>query len=157
MAALESVRVPRTLGRIGDGGGERALRYATALYAAGLVVHTADHLRRGTGVLTWEVFWAGMLSTAMGVVTIVLVFARHHLAPLLAAAVGFPIAVGVGAVHLLPHWSALSDAFPGSHGTGVTALSWTVVLLEIFGALAVGVAGLHLVRRQRFPTAAPGD
>jgi hypothetical protein len=153
---VESVRRPSTLGRIQDGGGERVLRYATALYAAGLAAHTADHLRRGTGVLSWEVFWAGMLSTAVGLITIALVFARHHLAPLLAGAAGLTIAVGVGAVHLLPHWSALSDAFPGAQGTGVTALSWTVVLLEISGALAVGAAGLHLVRRQRFPTAAPG-
>src|SRR5437879_2215066 len=101
MAPAESARLRSTLARIQDGGGERGLRYATALYAAGLAAHTADHLRRGTGVLTWEVFWAGMLSTAIGLITIALVFARHHLAPLLAAAAGFPIAVGVGASHLL--------------------------------------------------------
>src|SRR5947209_17474840 len=107
---------------------DRLLRYATLLYGVGLVTHTADHLRRGTGVLTREVFWAGMLSTTIGVVTIGLVFARHRLAPLLAAVAGLPFVAGVAAVHLLPHWSALSDAFPDAHGTGVPALSWTVVL-----------------------------
>jgi hypothetical protein len=131
----------------------RLLRYATVLYAAGLAVHTADHLRRGTGVLTWEVFWAGILSTAVGVLTIALVLGGHRLAPALAAAAGVPIAVGVAAVHLLPHWSALSDAFPGARGTGVTALSWTVVLVEIAGAFAVGAAGLYILRRQGASTA----
>ena len=156
MAPVESVTLPTAAGRIQEGGDDRLLRYATALYAAGLAAHSADHLRRGTGVLTWEVFWAGMLSTAIGLITIVLVFARHRLAPLLATAAGLPIALGVGAVHLLPHWSALSDAFPGAQGTDVTALSWTVVLLKISGALAVGAAGLRLLRGQGLSPAAQG-
>jgi hypothetical protein len=131
---------------------DRLLRYATLLYAVGLVAHTADHLRRGTGVLTREVFWAGILSTALGMATIVIVFAGHRLAVLVAAVAGFPVAVGVAAVHLLPHWSVLSDAFPGARGTGVTAFSWTVVLVEIAGALAVGAAGAHALRREGLPS-----
>ena len=126
---------------VDDGASGRILRYAALLYAVGLAAHTADHLRRGTAVLTWEVFWAGLLSTAMGVATIAVILAGHRLAPQLAVLFGFPVALGVAAVHLLPHWSALSDAFPGARGTGVSALSWTVVLVEITGALAVGVAG----------------
>ena len=122
------------------------LRYATLLYAFGLIVHTADHLHRGIDVLTWEVLWAGNVSTILGVVVIVLVLAGHRLAPLLAAVTGISIAVGVSAVHLLPHWSAFSDAFPGASGTGVTPVSWTVVLVEIVGALAMGIAGASLLR-----------
>jgi hypothetical protein len=124
---------------------DRALRWATALYALGLAAHFADHLRRGTGVITGEVFWAGIVSTTLGVATIALVVAGHRLAPLAAALVGIPAAVGVAAVHLLPHWSALSDAFPGGSATGVTAMSWTVVMLEILGAAAMGVVGLRIV------------
>jgi len=124
---------------------ERWLRYAAALYTIGLVAHTADHIRRGTGVISPEVFWAGVVSTSVGVTTVVLVVAGHRLAPLAAALVGLPIAVGVAAVHLLPHWSVLSDAFPGAQGTGVTPLSWTVVLLEIIGAAALGVVGLAIL------------
>jgi hypothetical protein len=124
---------------------ERWLRIAAALYTIGLVAHTADHIRRGTGVISPEVFWAGIVSTTVGVATVVLVVAGRRLAPLAAALVGLPIAVGVAAVHLLPHWSALSDAFPGAQGTGVTPLSWTVVLLEITGAAALGVVGLAIL------------
>ena len=128
------------------GGEDRLLRWAAALYALGLAAHTADHIRRGTGVLSPEVYWAGMVSTAAGVATVVLVAVRHRLAALAAALLGVPVAVGVAAVHLLPHWSALSDAFPGAQATGVTPLSWTVVLVEIAGALALGVAGIRALR-----------
>ena len=124
------------------------LRYATLLYAFGLIVHTADHLHRGIDVLTWEVFWAGNVSTVLGVSVIVLVFAGHRLAPLLAAVTGISVAIGVSAVHLLPHWSAMSDAFPGASGTGVTPVSWGVVLIEIVGALAMGIAGASLLRTE---------
>jgi hypothetical protein len=130
---------------------DRLMTYAAALYGSGLVAHTADHIRRGSGVLTPEVYWAGIVSTVIGVATIALVLTRHRLAPLAAAVVGGPIAVGVAAVHLLPHWGVMSDAFPGAQQTGVTALSWAVVLLEIAGALALGAAGVYVLRRQRIP------
>jgi hypothetical protein len=127
----------------------RRLRYAAVFYALGLALHTADHFRRGTGVVTNQVLWAGNLSTLLGVATVVLVLMGHRLAPLAAALTGIPVAVGVAAVHLLPEWSAFSDAFPGAHGTGVTAWSWAVVLMEIVGAFAMGIIGLSIVRHAR--------
>lgn len=127
---------------------ERLLRWATALYAVGLAAHTADHIRRGTGVITPEVFWAGLASTAAGVLTIVLVATRHRLAATAAAVVGLPIAVGVIAAHLLPHWSALSDPFVGAGTIGITPMSWTVVLIEIAGAAAMGIAGIAMLKRE---------
>jgi hypothetical protein len=131
---------------------QRFLRYATAVYALALALHTADHLRRGLEVVTPEVLWVGNVSTAAGLATIALVFMRHRGAPLVAATVGLPTALGVAAVHLLPKWSTLSDAFPGAHNTGVTVMSWLVVLLEIAGAAAMGVAGIAQMRRQQQPT-----
>lgn len=124
---------------------DRYLRAAALVYAVGLVLHTADHFRRGIDVLTREVLWLGNLSTAAAVVVVALVMTRHRWAPTAAVLLGFAVAIGVSAVHLLPRWSTLSDAFPGARGTGVTAISWTVVLLEIVGALALGVAGLMSV------------
>ena len=126
------------------------LRNAAILYGVGLVLHLADHMRRGTSVLTGEVNLLGTVSTIAGVITIGLVMTRHRLAPVAAIALGFPVAFGVAAVHLLPRWSDFSDAFPGST-TGVNALSWTVVLIEIAGALALGLAGLAMVRRSDEP------
>ena len=125
---------------------ERALRYAAAVYGIGLAVHTADHVRRGLGAVTGEVFWAGNVSTVLGVMAIVLIFMRHRLAPLAAAWTCLPIAIGVASVHLLPHWGVLSDPFPGGQANGVTALSWFAVLTEITGAAAAGVLGILMVR-----------
>ena len=76
-----------------DRQGERVLRVATLLYAAGFLAHTADHLRRGTDVLTPEVFWAGTVSSVLAVTAIVLALTRHRLAPLVAVAVGVPTAL----------------------------------------------------------------
>jgi hypothetical protein len=138
-------------------GGDRFLRAAAAVYAVGLVLHGADHARRGTDVLTAEVIWAGNLSTILGLLAIVLVFARHRLAPLMAVVTGFSVGPGVAAAHLLPRWSAFSDAFPGGHDTGVAALSWAVVLIEIAGALMLGLAGVSALQQagelQSAPTA----
>jgi hypothetical protein len=129
--------------------GRRALRYATGFYAIGLAIHTADHFRRGTEVLTNEVLTLGTLSTLGGLVVIALVFAGHRLAPLVAVVFGIPVAIGVAATHLLPEWSDFSDAFPGAHHTGVTAMSWVVVLVEVAGLLAVGAAGAYALREER--------
>lgn len=67
-----------------------------------------------------QVLWAGNLSTALG----------------------------VAAVHLLPSWSVFSDSFGGG-GKGITAMSWSVVAVEIAGALAMGINGAFALRNQR--------
>jgi hypothetical protein len=124
------------------------LRYYALFYALGLALHTADHFRRGLDAVTPQVLWAGNVSTAIGITVAALVIVGHRWAPLLAAVTGIPVAVGVAAVHMLPKWSALSDAFVGAHNTGVTAFSWTVVLIEIAGAVAMGIAGWLIVREK---------
>lgn len=135
---------------------EIAIRSAASLYLIGLIAHTADHLRRGASVLTAEVKMVGAVSTIAGIVTVAMIFTRRRRAPLAAAVLGSAVAIGVAAVHLLPRWSAFSDAFPGSNGTGVSALSWTVVLVEIVGALALGIAGAIDVSRERSRPIAKG-
>ena len=131
---------------------DRYLRAAALVYAAGLILHTADHLRRGLDTVTPAVLWAGNVSTAIGLVTVGLVLTRHRLGSLLAALTGLPIALGVAAVHLVPEWGALSDPFVDAGHTGVTVWSWFVVLVEIVGALALSLAGAQiLAARQHVP------
>ena len=123
----------------------RKLQAAALVYLAGLALHTADHLRRGFDAVTEHVFWAGNVSTAMGLVAVAMILAGHRLAPAAAVAFGFPIAIGVAAVHLLPEWStALSDSFVDQ---SMSWMSWTVVAIEIVGALATGIVGWRLYRR----------
>lgn len=120
------------------------LKVAAAVYLVGLALHTADHLRRGIDAVTQHVFWAGNVSTAVGLTAVVLIFTGHRLAPIAAVAAGFPIAIGVAAVHGLPEWSVFSDSFVDQT---MSWMSWTVVAIEIIGALATGIVGWRLYRR----------
>ena len=132
---------------------DRILRYAAVFFMIGFAVHNADHIRRGASSVTPELFVAGNLAAIVSVVAIVLVLRRHRLAAQVAVAAGFPLAIGFTAAHMLPTWSVLSDSFVDGH---VSAFSWVASLMEIAGALALGCAGLAVLRRERrrAPTAA---
>ncbi|MDQ1396026.1 MAG: hypothetical protein QOG64_1285 [Acidimicrobiaceae bacterium] len=134
----------------------RLLEYTAGLYAVAWVVHTGDHLRRGLDVVTTQVAVLGSVAAVLQLAAVALVFLRFRWAPILAAAIGIPDAIGIAAVHLLPHWSAFSDAFPGAHGAGVTTLSWVAAIMEIVGALAFGLAGMYAWRRARGAAVADG-
>jgi hypothetical protein len=123
--------------------GERLLRSAALVFFVGFLLHNADHSRRGLSVLTPEVIWAGTAGAILSLGALVLIVMGHRLAPLAAAIAGFSMAVGVTAVHLLPHWSAFSDALPGSN---VDVWTWLAVFAEVGGALALGLAGAYALR-----------
>jgi hypothetical protein len=106
-------------------------------------------------VITTEVTVLGTVAAALQLLAVAAVFVRRPWAPLAAVAIGFPDALGIAAVHLLPHWSSLSDAFPGGHGPGVTAFSWFAAIIEIAGALAFGLAGVYAWKRSSMAGAAP--
>jgi hypothetical protein len=121
------------------------------VFAVGLVLHTGDHLRRGTDVITDHVLVGGYIVAAVSVVTIGLILADHRLASITAAVGGFAVAVGVSAAHLLPTWSAFSDSLPDQ---GLDAFTWFAVLVEIGGALLVGALGLRELIRSPVEEAA---
>jgi hypothetical protein len=123
----------------------RNLQLAGVAFAAGSLVHLIDHLRRGQGSVTETLYWAGNLALIVQVAVITLVLTRHRVAPLAAAAGGFPLALGFLAAHWAPEWSALSD--PVWEIDSLPALSYLASSLEIVGALAVGVCGLVVLRR----------
>ena len=127
--------------------GYRALRWATAVYLVGWLLHSADHARRGTEVVTRHVQGLGVFGFAVAVVTGVLVFTRHRWAPYVAAYVVLPSGLLLVAVHLLPSWGVWSDAFPGGAARGVTPASWVAVIIETAGKLSVGLIGAAMVVR----------
>jgi hypothetical protein len=129
---------------------ERTLRYAAVVFAVALIVHGADHLRRGTDVITTEVLVAGTVQAIGALVTLGLVFTRNRWAPVAAIIIGFTSAFGFTVVHLLPDWGVFSDAFPGAHAhSDVTAFSWAAALFEIAADLAIGLAGVHALRTRQ--------
>jgi hypothetical protein len=122
---------------------ERRLVAAGWLFAAATAVHTFDHLRRGQGSITDTLNRTGTVSLLLQVVVITMVVTHHRLAPEAAAATGFPLAVGFAAVHWLPRWSSLSDSFLDAHAA---PFSWFASAFEIGAALAIGVAGVQVLR-----------
>jgi hypothetical protein len=97
--------------------GETLLQAAGVMFALALLVHGADHARRGVGELAPAVFWLGNIQTVGALTALFLVFTRHRWAPVAAIVVGFASAIGFTVVHLVPDWGPLSDAFPGAHAT----------------------------------------
>lgn len=122
------------------------LRWAAVLYGLGTLLHTLDHLRRGTDAVTSQVLWAGSLSTPVVIVVIFLAVVGFRYAPILAVAVGLPHAVGITAVHLAPHWGVLSDSLTSNGASGIT---YAAVLVEIIGALAFAAAGAYILLAER--------
>lgn len=137
-----SVRTPATTSE---------LRWATGLFAIALLVHGADHFRRGMGSISTTVMTLGSVQTALALVTIALVFAGHRWAPPAAIGIGFASAIGFTVVHLLPDWfGPFSDSFVNAPAdAGVTGFSWFAAVFEIVADLLIGVAGLRAYRRAR--------
>jgi hypothetical protein len=137
---------------------ERLLTGSGAVFAVALLVHGADHARRGVDELQPTVFWLGNAQTIGAIVALFLVFTGHRWGPAAAVAIGFASAVGFTVVHLFPDWGPLSDAFPGAvHHADVTAFSWFAALFEIAADLAFGAAGLYALRRRQDTGAAPRE
>ena len=134
---------------------ELLLQRTAVVFLAAVLVHGADHLRRGLGVVTMLVVAVGTTQLVVGAFVVGLVFARHRMAPAAAAVTGFTSAIGFTLAHLLPEWSALSDPFVGPGvAPGVTWFSWFTALFEIGADVAFGWAGVRAQRSMRSRTVA---
>jgi hypothetical protein len=149
--AVSMLNASRASSWTDDKRGAGLLRFAAWFYAVAWAVHTGDHLRRGFSSITSEVTVLGTATAILQIAAIVLVLTHNRWAPLVAVAVGVPDGIGIAAVHLLPHWSSFSDAFPGAHGTGVTGFSWFAAIVEIIGALTFAAAGAYCLKRSGLP------
>lgn len=127
---------------------DRALRTTSLVFLVAVLVHGADHVRRGIDVMTTQVLVGGTVQFALAFVAVFLVLRRHPAAAAVAAGVGFGSALGFASAHLLPHWSAFSDAYVGSPvAPGVTAFSWATAILEVAADVAFGCVGLRALLR----------
>jgi hypothetical protein len=126
---------------------DRALRQAATFFTVAVLLHNADHLRRGTDSIGHDVFAAGSASVLLEVGIVVLICQRHRLAPIAAAATGFSLAAGYLFVHFLPQRSWLSDSFTSA--AHVSLLSWGAASLEVVAATTLGVVGLLALNTSR--------
>jgi hypothetical protein len=115
--------------------GEAWLRPTAAFFALAVILHNADHLRRGVDATGRDVLWLGTAGIALEVLIVALIFARHRWAPLVAAVVGFNLAIGYVVVHFLPARSWFSDSFTSAQH--VSWLSWSATSLEVVAAVMV--------------------
>jgi peptidoglycan biosynthesis protein MviN/MurJ (putative lipid II flippase) len=122
----------------------RPLAIASIAFVAANLLHTLDHFRQGVGGLSTEILVGGTVLTLLAIVVMVMALRDHPRAPAFAAVVGLSGALGIGASHLAPHWSALSDPYPD---ISVDALSWAVMLLEIAAAAVLAIVALRGLRR----------
>ncbi|MEA2385677.1 MAG: hypothetical protein QOH72_5648 [Solirubrobacteraceae bacterium] len=123
---------------------------AALLLVVADVLHALDHMRQGR-TLAGEVYVAGVAGWIALALLLVLVARGHRLAAPYAAAVGLSVAVGFLAVHVAPHWSAVSDPYSA---WDPDALSWALVVLPVLAALnLVAQAARARTRRRRSPPA----
>src|SRR5215469_1208221 len=122
------------------------LRRAAMFFAVAVLVHNADHLRRGGASVSAEVFWLGSAAVLTEVALVALVFMRHPLAALAAAVGGADLAVGYLFVHFTPPRPWLSDSFLGNDAS---LLSVSAASLETLTALLLSLGGVLVIHENR--------
>lgn len=125
---------------------DRQLPVVATVFALAVLVHNADHLRRGGDSVSADVFWIGTLAILIEVGVVALIFMRHPTAPVAAAVGGFWLALGYVFVHFTPQRDLLSDSFTGG---GASWLSLFAAAFEAAAAVLLGLAGLEALRRSR--------
>lgn len=134
---------------------EAWLRIAASGFAAAVLVHNGDHLRRGGDSVAADVFVIGTLAMILEVGVVGLVLMRHRLGPPAALAVGASLAVGYLLVHLAPERSWLSDSLGA--GDGITWFSWVAVLGLIAASLLLAATGWFVLRGRHSLTSSLGS
>ena len=124
--------------------GNTLLSWTVAALALDLI-HDLDHVRRGN-YSPVAVRSLGFLALAGGIIAITLAARRNKFAAPFAAFYGFVGAIGLVAVHVLPHWSLFSDPFTAYR---VDALSWAIVAADIVVFTGLGVVATREILRSR--------
>ena len=136
-----------TLGSLGRV--SRLARANLVLFAL-LIAHTLDHgLNQPPRTLPASADFIGIAGFILVAASATLALRRSPLAPAASLYAGGLTALGVVAVHLLPHWwGFVSDPFWDFHAN---ALSWLIPLALLASALAVTALGAAEVRRAPAP------
>lgn len=121
----------------------RLLAMTIALTAL-TVLHDVDHLRQGRG-LPYELYVVAVFALVSLGAMLTLLLRRHRLAGTASLAQGVATVVGVGAVHVAPQWSSLTDSYSAAR---VDALSWAIILAMMLTGLALVVGSVAPWRRE---------
>lgn len=127
------------------------LKGAGAVFAVTWLVHSADHVRRGTDVTPDGVIWAGTIAAVLASIALTLIFTEHRLAPFAAAAVFSSLAIGVTASHFAPAWGYFSE--PLLIDSATDAWAALAAAPEVLASAWLGWRGFSTVRADRFQLA----
>ena len=122
------------------------LRRTALIFAAAVLVHGGDHLRRGLDASPAAVAVAGTIQAIVVVIAVVVVFQSTRWAAYAAMVTGFMSAALFIDAHVLPGFWTLSDSFVSEPHTEVNWFSWVTAALEIVAGIVFGVAGAHALR-----------
>lgn len=117
--------------------------WAGSFFAAAVLVHNFDHVRRGADGVSVDVFAVGTAAILLEVAVVVLCVRRHPYAPLAALWSGLALAIGYLVVHFTPPRAWLSDSLL----RGADAMSLVAASLEVVAALTLALAGVMALRR----------
>jgi hypothetical protein len=103
------------------------------------LMHNLDHIVNQQDGAWPPVGVAGTLAYISTGGTLWLALRDDPLAPLAGLLTGLATAIGFGAIHLAPEWSALSDSYSA---TDVNGLSYAIVYLSIASGLTLAAVSL---------------
>lgn len=118
---------------------DQILVSAASFFSLAVLIHGADHVRRGVDAISRDVFWAGTAAVSIEVLVVIWACQRHRLAPLAAISIGTSLAVGYVVVHFSPERSWLSDSLTSA--SDASGLSWVAASLEVVAAATLVIAG----------------
>lgn len=121
---------------------ENALVVAATFFAAVVLLHNFDHVRRGADTAPLDVLVVGTGAIVLEIAVVVLCLQRHRLAALAAAWSGLVLAVGYLVVHFTPPRAWLSDSLL----EGADTLSLAAATLEVVAAAALAITGFLVLR-----------
>jgi hypothetical protein len=128
-----------------DHGDTRVLRAAAIFFGLAVLIHNADHLRRGGDSVSTEVFWVGSSALVLETVVVALVLMRHRAAAIAATVIGLSLAFGYISVHFTPERGFFSDSLLGVDASSV---SIAAAFLETASAFLLGIAGARVLRQE---------
>lgn len=114
----------------------------TGALATLTLVHDLDHIRQARG-LPFELYGVAVLAVVTIGATLTLLLRHHRLAGTAAFAQGVATILGVGAVHVVPRWSPLTDPYSAAHAD---ALSWAIILAMMLMGAALAVTAAPVAR-----------
>jgi hypothetical protein len=113
----------------------QAVRNWTIAAFAMDLVHDLDHVRRHN-YSPVPVRFLGFIALVGGILAVTLVVRRNRFAVPFACFYGFASVIGLFAVHVLPHWGAISDPLTTYH---VDALTWLIIGVTMGVDLTLGI------------------